>query len=80
MVAFILMVIELAQTTLLDFKLILIQSEFKTAHIYKQRILLYLTLIFWNVHLLSPQTVDASLILHLIICIYNTQNIYSPIK
>lgn len=46
MVAFILMVIQLAQTTLLDFKLILIQSEFKTAHIYKQRILLYLTLIF----------------------------------
>lgn len=37
MVAFILVVIELAQATLLDFKLILIQSEFKTAHIYKQK-------------------------------------------
>lgn len=32
MVAFILMVIELAQTTLLDFKLILTWSEFETDH------------------------------------------------
>lgn len=43
--SFILKVTELSQTTLLDFKLILVQSKFKIAHIHKQGILLYLTLL-----------------------------------